>query len=145
MQITITAKDTITPDLRRRLLALQNRRPYLEAAGAALVGMAKRAFNDASLRAAAWPPKKDGSPATLKRKGMLWASLRVTLVTNDSVHAGSDRPYAPVHQFGSQKSKGRGGGIPARPFFPVLGGQFTPRAQKLIGDAIRAKLDAAMK
>jgi phage gpG-like protein len=139
MQISL-AKDTLTPDLTQRIKALENRRPVLEAMSLSLVSQAKRAFNDASLRAAAWPPKKNGQPATLKKTGMLWASLRITLITNDSVHAGSDRPYAPVHQLGSAKKN-----IPARPFFPVLGGQITQQAQRNIASAARAKLDANLK
>jgi phage gpG-like protein len=145
MNITVTVKDAITPDLQRRMLALQNRRPVLEAAGLSLLSQARQAFENSARRAAPWPPKKDGSPATLRKNNTLFDSLRVKLVTNDSVHVGTDRKYAPVHQLGSRKGSGRGSGIPARPFFPILGGQITPRAKAAIGNAIRAELDAQLR
>ena len=41
--------------------------------------------------------------------------------------------YAATHQFG--RTEGRGSPIPARPFFPVLDGKLTPKAEEKIGAA----------
>jgi len=144
MPLKIT-KDQITPDLRKKLAGIRDRRPVLEAMGIELVSLTKRAFNDAALRAAPWPPKKDGSPATLKRKGTLWQSIRITSVTPDAVTVGSDRPYAAVHQLGSSKSKGRGSGIPARPFFPVLGGVLARGAMDRVVAVAQAKIKSLLQ
>jgi|GEM_PF-1202358 len=142
--IRITS-DTISPAIRRMAAKVSDRKPILEAMGLALASFTQRTFNDASLRAAAWPPKKDGTLATLKKKGLLWRSWRVTNVTDEMVEVGSDRPYAAVHQFGSSKSTGRGGGIPARPMLPVVNGQLTDAAKKSIASAALAKIQSILK
>lgn len=137
--------DTISPAFRKLAAGVSNKKPILEAMGLALASYTQRTFNDASLRATAWPPKKDGSPATLKKHGLLWRSWRVTAVTDSSVDVGSDRPYAAVHQFGSSKTSGRGSGIPARPMLPIVGHQIIPRAKKSIENAARIKINSLLK
>lgn len=123
MRIIITkTKDTMTPDLRRRLRKLQDPKPALKAMGTVIVSLAIRAFTDPSLRPSAWAPlsqrtlqqrqrDKRGSKPLL-RTGLLGRSPRVTRVTKSSVHTGSDRKYAGFQQFGTSN------GVPARPFFP---------------------------
>jgi phage gpG-like protein len=107
-------------------------KPALVAMGTALVNYTKRTFNDASLRAAPWPAKKSGGASNLKRDGVLWRSPRVVKTTKTSVTVGSDRVlYAAVHQLGSAQT----GGIPARPFFPILNGQLTSKAAKRVEHA----------
>ena len=81
----------------------------------------------------------------LRKSGTLWKSIRVTDTTNSSVTVGSDRVYAAVHQLGSRKSTGRGGGIPARPFFPVINNKLTATASKKIDEIARAKLGMLLK
>jgi phage gpG-like protein len=132
--MSLQIRDNISPALARMMARCKDRRPILEAMGQQLVTITKKAFNDASLRAATWPAKRDGSAATLKKTGMLWQSIRITEITNTSVTVGSDRPYAAVHQLGSSRATGRGGGIPARPFFPFLSGNLTALAAKKIED-----------
>lgn len=128
-------RNTLEPGLRSRVRQLQNPRPVLEAMGTALVSYSKRSFNQASLRAAPWPNKKDGSPATLKRKGSLWQSIRIGAITKTTVTVSSDRPYAPVHQLGAKDGK-----IPSRPFLPVIAGKLTEPAQRSVNAAASAKL-----
>lgn len=66
-------------------------------------------------------PRKNGGSKILVDSGQL--SSRWSVETdNKSVTVGTNLVYAPVHQYGSRKTKGRGGGIPARPFLPVDGG-----------------------
>lgn len=137
-------KDTLTPDLRKKLKAVSNRQPALRAGGEVLVQMAKRSFDEPALRAAPWAPLK---PSTIKQKaragkssgllkssGTLWRSLRVIGVDATSVRIGSDRPYAAYHQLGTRH-------IPARPFFPVTSqGKLTPAAKVRVERAIEIKL-----
>lgn len=117
--------------------------------GEGLKGLTKRAFNDAALRAMPWPPKKDGSPATLKKSTLLWRSIRVTALTNQSVTVGSDRPYAAIHQLGKpfpwMRGQKKGGAFPARPFFPFVGREMTAPARKEIRGILVAAFAAQMK
>lgn len=143
MQAHFTLKrDAISPHLLRKLRKVQNPAPALRSAGMVLVQMAKRAFDEPSLRAASWPALK---PATLKRKGgaggilrgpqaLMMKSLRVIGVDNTRVTVGSDRPYAGFHQLGTRH-------IPARPFFPVTAqGKLTAAAKQRVDRAIEIKL-----
>jgi phage gpG-like protein len=150
--MSLQIRDTLSAGIQQRIRALADRKPVLEAMGVELVSIAKRAFSDPALRPAPWPARKNTrlvtNPKTgrqktigaqtakqtwslLRKSGALMHSIRITQITDNSVTVGSDRPYAAVHQFGSRKQKGRGGGIPARPFFPVdRHGNFTALAAK---------------
>lgn len=134
--------NTISPQIAKLARGISDKRPILEAMGLALVSYTKRSFNDASLRGAVWPPKKDGTPSRLKKTGALWQSIRIVNLGKSSVTVGSDRVYAAVHQFGSTKVAGRGSGIPARPFFPFISGRIIPRARQSIESAAMAKIRA---
>ncbi len=140
MQFTLQ-QDSISPDLARKISALKDPKPVLEAMGQQLVSHTTRSFNNPSLRIKSWANKKDGAPSNLKKEGALAQSIRITQLTGSSVTVGSDRLYAAVHQLGSRKSTGRGGGIPARPFFPITAeGQIAPDAAEKIRRVARAKL-----
>ena len=93
-------QDNITPQLRKLIEQLRNPTPVLRAMGAELVSITRQSFEDAALRAAPWPPKKDGTPATLKKTSALQRSIRIVDVTNDHVTVGTDRIYAAIHQLG---------------------------------------------
>lgn len=139
LQIQI-AHDTVSPDLVRKLRAMEKPQQHLEAMGLALVALTKRAFTDSSLRPSPWAARKDGSPASLRKTGMLWQSIRITALDTNSVTVGSDRAYAAAHQLGSSKR-----GIPARPFFPFSeSGIPTDRAKKAVEMALRASFRSAM-
>ena len=145
MQVTLSSSffDTITPDLRGKLLRIENRRPILDKIGELAKQTAARAFNDSSLRPTAWANKSDGSPARLRKQNLLARSPRVTNISNDSITVGSDRKYAAIHQLGGQtrahvikprpgkkalkfggkfytKVNHPGSKIPARPFLPFF-------------------------
>jgi phage gpG-like protein len=153
--MSLQIQNSISPALARLIVQVKDRRPVLEAMGTQLVTITKKAFNDASLRAATWPPKRDGSAATLKKTGALWQSIRITEITATSVTVGSDRKYAAIHQLGGEItpkaakalrffSGGRWWTVkkvtmPARPFFPFLGGQMTALAAKKVEDIATAK------
>lgn len=127
-------RDDITPDLRKKLKAVQDPTPLLRAMGTQLVSMTKRAFRDPSLRQSAWPAKRSGGASNLIFKGVLLSSIRITSLTAKNVTVGSDRKYAAIHQLGGaiQAKPGKklvftiGGKtifaskvtIPARPYFP---------------------------
>lgn len=139
VQIQI-ARDTVSPDLAKKFRAMEDPRPHLEAMGLALVSLTKRAFTDSSLRPSTWATKKDGTPASLRKTGMLWQSIRITALNASSVTVGSDRAYAAAHQLGSKKR-----GIPARPFFPfTASGEPTLRAKEAVEMALRASFGKAM-
>jgi phage gpG-like protein len=166
--ITTIDKDTISPDLRKRIKALGDRKPVLEAMGAALMAIAKAAFTQSSLRPTQWKAirnTKGQFKAPLYDTGALKQSIRVVSVSNDSVRVGSDRPYAAAHQFGSKpyvitpkRAKalfwpGAGHpvksvnhpGLPPRPFFPFgSDGKPTDEATRRINATARAKLASMM-
>lgn len=62
--------------------------------------------------------KKRNADKVLIRDGYLKNLLRYQADDNGVVF-GSDRKYARLHQFGSNKASGRGSGIPARPWLGV--------------------------
>lgn len=62
--------------------------------------------------------KKRNADKVLIRDGYLKDLLRYQADDNGVVF-GSDRQYARLHQFGSNKASGRGSGIPARPWLGV--------------------------
>jgi phage gpG-like protein len=139
--MSLQIRDGISPELQRLARRVTNRRPILEAMGLEFVSITKRAFSDSSLRPSPWAPKKDGAPATLRKSGALWQSIRVAQVTNDFVTAASDRIYAAIHQFGGTgKVK-----MPARPFFPILDGKLTAEAAKKINAVGKAKALALLR
>jgi len=165
LQITIQVNDQITPALRQLQAKLHKLTPLNNYIGTALVSIAKRAFDEPQLRPATWPPKRDGSTATLRYTGLLWRSLRVLYSHPTEVVTGSDRPYAAIHQLGG-KTQPRtilptrkralhwpgakhpvrsvhhpGSNIPARPFFPVTqDGNLTAAALRTIREVIAAYL-----
>ena len=75
---------------------------------------------------AAWKPLSPGYRAKKHQNQDQILVLRGTLrnqlaynYDNKRVEFGSARVYAAHHQFGSNKSSGRGSGVPARPFLGV--------------------------
>lgn len=62
--------------------------------------------------------KKKQADKILIRDGYFKDTLRYQ-ASDKGVLFGSDRKYARLHQFGSQKSQGRGSGVPARPWLGV--------------------------
>jgi phage gpG-like protein len=142
-------RDTIKPDLARKLRAAQNPQKVLRAMGTVFSSLATRAFNEAGLRPTPWAPlkpetlrakaAKGHSEGVLKATGTLMRSPRVTSVTNKTVKVGSDRKYAAYHQLGTKN------GLPPRPFFPVdANGKLTPRATTLVNAAAKRALDAEL-
>ncbi len=81
-------------------------------------------------------PRKSGGNKVLVDSGQLSSRWSVR-VDADSVEVGTNLPYAPIHQYGSKKSKGRGGGIPAREYLPVdSSGNIDPKTAKEAEDVI---------
>lgn len=136
MSLQIT--DRLSPGLVRLAARCRDVRPALEAMGLEAVSLTKRAFTDSTLRPKAWAPKRDGTPATLRKSGALWQSIRVTSVTGYSVTWASDRRYAAIHQLGGKR-------MPARPYFPILDGKLTEAARVKIEAVGRAKILILLK
>jgi phage gpG-like protein len=128
-------RDTLSPDIRRRVQLAMTRAMLNKAAADVLAETAKGAFNNASYRPNSWPAKKDGSTATLRKDNLLARSPRTGLVTPAKAILGSDRRYAAVHQYGSRKK-----GIPARRYMPFVGKKPTPLAVRRVREAIRVKM-----
>lgn len=133
-------KDTISPDLRAKALAVEKRGPLLQAMGTAVVSMGTRAFTDASLRPSTWAPRKQPDKprphAPLLLDNHLRDSLRTSNPTNKSITIQSDTPYAATHQLGSEKLH-----VPARPFLPFQeDGSLTPQGNLNVERALRAAL-----
>src|SRR5690242_13964038 len=93
-------KDTLTPDLRKKIKTLQDPTPNWRAVGTQLVGYTRRSFRNPSLRIATWAPKKSGEPSNLIWKGMLMSSIGIKGLDKKGVEIGSDRKYAAIHQLG---------------------------------------------
>ncbi len=142
--MSLKIRNTLSGGLAARMRALSARGPILEAIGGELVALTKRAFTDPALRPSPWPPRQRSSATPhelLLKTGALRDSIRVVQTARDSVSVGSDLPYAAVHQFGSAHQKGRGGGIPARPFFPYdASGTMLPQARRRMEAVALAKL-----
>lgn len=146
LKITVQVTDQITPALRQLQAKTSNLTPAMRSIGVALVAIAKRAFDEPDLRPAPWAAKKDGSVATLKRKGLLWRSVRVVNATPSGVTIGSDRAYAAIHQLGKpfpwRRGQSKGKAYPARPFFPFRAdGTLTDRAATEISRVIAIHLN----
>jgi phage gpG-like protein len=142
--MSLRIRNTLARGLAARVNALRDRRSILAAMGAEVVSIARGAFGDPALRPSPWPPRQRAvqPPHPLLRKtGALRDSIRVLQSTGETVNVGSDLPYAAVHQFGSARRKGRGGGIPARPFFPYdAAGNLTPLARRRVTGELRRLL-----
>jgi phage gpG-like protein len=165
-------QDLISPATRKLVKSFSDTKPIMEAMGQEVVSITKRAFNDPSLRVSAWAPvKKSGreagtgrfaSTAALKASGAMWQSIRITGLTGREVRAGTDRPYATYHQFGTKaytirpvaaKALSWPGaahpvkvvhhpGLSPRPFFPFdANGVMAPFAR----DKVRAVADAKIR
>lgn len=138
--MSLQIRNGISPAIARLASRVHDRRPILEAMGLEFVSLSKRAFTTPSLRPLPWRDKVDGTPATLRQSGALWQSIRVAEVTNSSVTAASDRPYAAIHQLGGEIKRGDTViKMPARPFFPILDGKLTPAAKQRIEAVAKAK------
>jgi phage gpG-like protein len=158
--------DTLSPALAKMVRDCGNPKPILEAMGNAGVSLTKRAFNDEALRPMPWPPVKKQGGAPLKRSGAMWQSIRITGLTSNYVTFGTDRPYAPYHQFGTRpyeivarlkkalfwpgaKHPVKGvhhPGLPARPFFPFdAAGNMTPTAKQKVEAAAKVALAKLLK
>ena len=136
---------TITRDAISPALALLGgdalSRHILQGALSIIVADAQRAFDEPSLRPSTWLPRKarkgDNGHPLMILSGDLRKGLFSQLTGSDSGVFGSPQIYAATQQLGSAKPTGRGGGIPPRPFFPVLADHLT--------DAVTSKIDAAVK
>lgn len=136
--ISIT-RDDLRPALARLTALGRDTTPVMRSMGTTFQSITEGNFNSAgaSFRPTPWPPKKDGSPSNLKRTGLLWHSFHLTY-TATTASLSNPTPYAAIHQFGSDKKKGRGSGIPPRRFYPILNDQLTPAAQdKIIAAGLR--------
>lgn len=130
-------RDSVSPDLKRLIAMGGDMTPLMRAIGAGIVSLSKRAFNDPSLRANTWVPKKDGSAATLKRDAVLWRSITVGTVTRANVTVKSDRAYSAIHQIGGKTRP-----MPRRAYLPFdQNGRITARGDKLVQSVIKTWVD----
>lgn len=133
-RVSFTVKvDTLRPQLAKLQAAGKDTTPVMRSMGNVFKSITEGNFNSvgAQHRPAPWPAKKDGTAATLKKSGLLWHSFHLTVGKNLATLS-NPTPYAAHHQFGSSKATGRGSGLPARPFYPVVNNQLTPYAQAQI-------------
>lgn len=144
MNISISLRDGISADVAQKIAAIKNKKPILHAMSRTLINLARRSWDEPELRPLGWPErKKDTGKPILISTTSLRRSLRTLQVTNESATVGTDRPYAAVHQFGSRSKKGRGGGIPPRPYWPVTGGTANPKLTAKAEEAINAAAERA--
>lgn len=137
----VKLSDTLSPDLRRKLAAVQNRKPILERMGQAVKSLAIRAFTDSGLRPSTWAPRKKEPKEghlLLQDSTLLRKSIRVISASDTQVVIGSDRPYAAAHQLGYEPRN-----LPARPYLPFnADGSLTPTGAKNVAAALAAALQA---
>ena len=122
----ITRND-ISPALARMANAARNPEPIYRAMGTTFMSLTMGNFKNEDYRPTAWPAKKDGSPATLQKSGTLSRAFELT-VSKTAATVSSSPIYAAVHQLGSRGRQN----IPARPYYPVINGKLTPKAEELI-------------
>ena len=134
MRVTLLLNNnTLVHGLRRRLAAFGDKEALHTAMADVTVQLAKRAFNSSTLRPAPWAPKKDGSPATLRKNQLLARSPRRVSATPKGAIVGSDRKYAAIHQLGGETRP-----MPARPYWGFIGkaGVPTEDLQKRVKSAL---------
>ncbi|WP_309400589.1 phage virion morphogenesis protein [Cerasicoccus maritimus] len=138
-------QDTLSPGLRRKAKAIEDPTPILRVMGVTLQSYTVQTFSELVPRARRWPNKKDGTPSNLQRTTALRQSIRLVSVDRRKAVVGTDRLYAAVHQFGSQKQSGYGSGIPARPYFPFRGERMIPEAHRRVKAAAQAQLAVLLR
>jgi phage gpG-like protein len=153
MNVTLNlTADRISPRLAKLYKQGADVSPVLEAGALQLLSWTQAAFEDPSKRPLPWPARKRGSNPLLKKSRALQQSLRVLSKDSRSATVGTDRPYAAHHQFGTRPyvirpvkkkylfwagaahpvKEVKHPGLPARPFFPVLGSQLYGPAEERI-------------
>jgi len=140
--------DSITPCLNKLAndVGPRGRAALLKNLGREVAAVATRAFDEPDLRPAIWPARsgkskyyKPGNWPLLKKKMLLWRSIRVSEANEWHVVVSSDRPYAIYHQTGTRN-------MPARPFFPEDGaGNPTPAIMARLAMRARAWMDRIAK
>lgn len=138
--MSLSIKDNMSPEMRRLLKKVKDKRAVLEAGGAALEGMSIQSFRNASIRPVEWEElaestlrQKKGKGGLLIDSGALWHSLG-HVTRSAEVEIGTDRFYAPYLQEGTAK-------MPARPFIPVSeGGELTAKAAAAVRGAIEGEI-----
>lgn len=128
------ARDDVSPKLSRLAGSAKHPAKVLRAMGTVFMSITMGNFNDAgaNYRPKPWANKKDGSVSKLQKSGTLARSFHLE-VTDQRATVSTPEIYAATHQFG--RDFGRGAPIPARPFYPVVGGKLTPEAEEKIGKA----------
>lgn len=134
-------RNDISPTLSRTIKGVKppNRKRVLRAMGTTFKSITEGTFNSvgAQYRPKEWAPKKDGSPSNLQKTTTLAKSFALE-VSDDTAKVSNPTKYAATHQFGRPQGKGE---IPARPFFSVVDGKLTPKAEEKIAAAARRVLD----
>jgi phage gpG-like protein len=142
---SLEIKDFLTPELKKALAGVADKRPCFSAMASAVQNIATRSFRMPALRPSPWAPLK---PYTLKRKGgkrsllidfgalirSLEDKTRAIVIEPDHAEIGTDRHYAPYLQLGTKK-------MPARPFLPVTpDNALTERAARDVQNALSRRL-----
>jgi len=114
----LSIRDLITPDLRRALDKLQDKKPMLKLAAEAVIGISEQSFTNPSMRLTTWPGlaestiKRKGHDKPLQMEGALMGSLMANAPQSNQIEFGSSEKYANSQNFGYKQ-------IPARPFIPI--------------------------
>lgn len=142
-------KNDVSPKLSRLAATAQRPQAVLRAMGTTFKSITEGTFNSvgASYRPAPWAVKYDGSPSILQKSTTMAKSFQLE-VTDQYAKVSNPMVYASIHQFGGEiLAKGKALSwigpdgkrifakrvkIPARPFFPVLGGKLTGMAEEKI-------------
>lgn len=116
--VTITKiRDEVTPSIESiiRSLGSSGRNQVLRAGGREFLREVKANFiaGGGPYRGNAWPAKKDGSPASLKKTGELMNSIKLGSPRNNFIDIYTRNPYAAAQAFGNKARN-----LPARNFFP---------------------------
>jgi phage gpG-like protein len=130
----ITRND-ISPKLAVLAGEARNPKNVLRAMGTTFMSITMGNFNDvgADYRPTVWAAKKaDGRPSKLQQSGTMSRAFHLE-VADKFAKVSNPVIYAATHQFG--RDFGRGAPIPARPFFPVVNGKLTSKAEEKIGKA----------
>lgn len=149
-------RNDISPSLSRLAAMAKNPVPVLRAMGTTFKSITEGNFSSfgAAYRPKPWPPLKDpkGVPSNLQKSTTLSKAFHLE-VTAQAATLSNPMIYAAIHQHGGIIRPKREGGllswvnskgervfakmvtIPPRPFFPVLDGKLTPKAEEKIGAA----------
>lgn len=144
VNVQVSIKDLISPELRSGLKLVKDKRKLLNNMAGVMEEMSRDSFRNESVRPKEWEELAASTLAAKKgRGGLLIDSSDLvhsfeTVLGSNQAEVGTNVFYAPFHQTGTKK-------MPARPFMPLdESNQLTEEAQAEMKDILERTVKKAM-